>query len=318
MDTPHVGIVHGNRPWDSPVDAKNVLVDDRHQGHPIKDLVAGLPDSIANVSTKTVEAFLALPDEGALAVVLLPPIDIPSLVVSSQQKYLVWILQLHRQEIRNDFQTVHAPIHVVAQKQKVPGGETHAEPPDIVGKEMEIFQVPVNVPEYVTGTLQVNDAGFPFQDLPNLLAQLEQVRGKELVSQVLDVLVRTLEHFHDAHDDGMASVPIALRRWKRGHHPPGVKASVPAHAVPPCPNDAAPRFAAIDVLDVDGVGRHFVRSFVGVGVGFVVAVAVILLWRSPQLPLLLHRRLELIGKSFYMILQANNLLVPHRDLSLVL
>mmetsp|Transcript_18012 Transcript_18012/g.44827 ORF Transcript_18012/g.44827 Transcript_18012/m.44827 type:complete len:240 (-) Transcript_18012:967-1686(-) len=88
-----VRISHGNRAGNSAVDTKNILVDNRGQGQTIKDLVARLPEPVSNVIAESVSA---LPDKGSFAIVLLPSVDIACLVVSSEQKDLVRVLQLHR------------------------------------------------------------------------------------------------------------------------------------------------------------------------------------------------------------------------------
>ena len=201
-----------HRPRDATVYAKDVLVNDRRQGQAIKDSVASLPETVAQIVT---EAVAALKDEGSLSVVFLPPVHVAGFVVASEQKHLGGERLLHGQQVRTSFEAAEASVDVIAKEQKVSRRQTHAEAPDIVGKEMQIFQITVNIAKHVARALQKYHARFLFQQVFAMFAQFQQVFGKLLRVQVIHVLRGVLKHVENALNGGRDRVTLlALRRDK--------------------------------------------------------------------------------------------------------
>ena len=83
--------------------------------------------------------------------------------------------------------------------------------PNIVRKEVKIFQVAMDVPEYVTRRLQINGTGFSFENMSNLLAEFEQIFCKLFTVKIIDVCIRTLKHIKYSNGDGVISVPVPIR-----------------------------------------------------------------------------------------------------------
>ena len=179
------------------MDAKNVLVNNSRQRQAIKDGVAGLPNTVAQVVTEPVAA---LKDKGSLRVVLLPPVHVAGFVIAPEQEHFCGELLFHGEEVGDRFEAAEAAVNVIAEKQKVSRRQTHAEAPNIVGEEVQIFQIAVNVAKDVARTLQKDDTRFLFQQVFATFTQFQQVFGKLLRIQVIHVLRGMLEHVEDALD----------------------------------------------------------------------------------------------------------------------
>ena len=130
-----------------------------------------------------------------------PSIDIARLVVPPQQVHLVGQRELHNEQIRHALQTAHAAVDVVPQKDKVARRQRHAQPPNVVGEEVQILEVAVDVPEDVGRTLEEGDAGFGLQQRPDAGVELEDVLGELGAVEVRHVGGGLLEHLGDAVDD---------------------------------------------------------------------------------------------------------------------
>lgn len=126
--------------------AEDVVVQHRGQRQPVKHLVAPLPH-LAPVLVA--EALLALGQEALLAVVLLPAVRGPGLVVAPQQEHLVRVQQLQGQQPGHALQAGLAPVHVVAQEQEGARRQRHAQRPQRLREEREVLDVPVDVPDHV-------------------------------------------------------------------------------------------------------------------------------------------------------------------------
>eukprot|EP00520_Triparma_pacifica_P010307 CAMPEP_0118654956 /NCGR_PEP_ID=MMETSP0785-20121206/12665_1 /TAXON_ID=91992 /ORGANISM="Bolidomonas pacifica, Strain CCMP 1866" /LENGTH=219 /DNA_ID=CAMNT_0006547649 /DNA_START=215 /DNA_END=875 /DNA_ORIENTATION=- len=74
-------------PGYAPVDAENVLVDNRTQWDAVEHLVGLLPYPVPHLLP---ESLPALMDVGPLAIVLLPTVNVPSLVVPPEKEHFVW------------------------------------------------------------------------------------------------------------------------------------------------------------------------------------------------------------------------------------
>jgi hypothetical protein len=123
-----------------------------------------------------------------------PSIDIPRFMIAPQQEDFEGQLQLHRQQITDDFQAAHATIDVISQEQKVPGRQAHAESPQVVREEVQIFQIAMNVTEDVTRGLQEYDSWLLFQKELAFLAQCQKIQSKLFAVQVIDVSRGMLKH----------------------------------------------------------------------------------------------------------------------------
>mmetsp|Transcript_10086 Transcript_10086/g.28721 ORF Transcript_10086/g.28721 Transcript_10086/m.28721 type:complete len:451 (-) Transcript_10086:225-1577(-) len=255
--------IHRHGTGDPTVHAKDVLIHDAGQRESIEDLVARLPNSISDVIAKPIAALV---DEGAFGVVLLPAVDISRFVISAQQKDLIGELQLHRQKVRGDLQTGHSAIDVISQEQKVAGGEGHPQPPDVVGKEVQILKISMDIAEDVGRALQEDDARLPLQYVAHLLAELEEVLGELVAVQVVDVRGRALEHVEDADGQRVRGV-LALHRRQRRHDLLRADAGVAAHALSLGPQHRALATPASDLLDVHGMGRHLPALALGTAAG---------------------------------------------------
>ena len=131
----------------------------------------------------------------------LPPIDVPRLVVAPQQVHLVGQRELHTKEVGHALQAAHAAVDVVAQEDEVARRQRHAQPPDVVGEEVQVLQVAVDVAEDVGRTLEEGDARLGLEDGADAGVELEQVLCKLGAVQVRHVGGRVLEHLRDAVDD---------------------------------------------------------------------------------------------------------------------
>ena len=130
-----------------------------------------------------------------------PSIDIARLVVPPQQVHLVGQRELHNEQISHALQTAHAAVDVVPQKDKVARSQRHAQPPNVVGEEVQILEVAVDVPEDVGRTLEEGDAGFGLQQRTDAGVELEDVLGELGAVEVRHVGGGLLEHLGDAVDD---------------------------------------------------------------------------------------------------------------------
>mmetsp|Transcript_16939 Transcript_16939/g.27720 ORF Transcript_16939/g.27720 Transcript_16939/m.27720 type:complete len:207 (-) Transcript_16939:442-1062(-) len=115
--------LHGrirNRPRDAPMNAKDILIHHRCQRQPIKGLIGRFPHFIPNLFPKP---FSTLCNIRSCPIMFFPPIHIPRFMIATQQEHLMGQHQLHRQQVRHHLQTRHAPIDIISQKDKVPGGQ---------------------------------------------------------------------------------------------------------------------------------------------------------------------------------------------------
>lgn len=122
-------------------------------------------------------------------------------MIASQQVHLVGQRELHNEQIRHAFQTAHAPVDVVAQKDKVARRQRHPQPPNVVGEEVQVLEVAVDVAEDVGRTLEEGDAGLGLQQGTDAGVELEEVLGELGAVEVRHVGGGVLEHFGDAVDD---------------------------------------------------------------------------------------------------------------------
>jgi len=253
-----------HRPRDATVYAKDVLVNDRRQGQAIKDCVAGLPETVAQIVT---EAVAALKNKGSLSVVFLPPVHVAGFVVASEQKHLGGERLFHGQQVGDRFETTEASIDVITEKQKVSRRQTHAEAPDIVGEKMQIFQIAVNIAKHVAGALQKYHAWFLFQQVFAMFAQFQQVFGKLLRIQVIHVLRGVLKHVENALNGRRDRVTLlALRRHKIIQNTTRGNARGSPNAFALCRNGALVAMAGLHFAHVDRVRRQgIVASFLGRG-----------------------------------------------------
>jgi hypothetical protein len=80
------------------VDAEDVLVDDRRQGHAIERRIGELPDLVPQVVPEPVTALVY---ERPRAVVLLPAVHVAGLVIAPEEEDLLGEHELHREEVRH-------------------------------------------------------------------------------------------------------------------------------------------------------------------------------------------------------------------------
>ena len=128
------------------VDAEDVLVNDGREGDAVEDLVRLFPDSVADLLPEPTEAsegmrrvrlsmkhcfaraqplsspLPALVYVAPLPIVLLPSVNIPSLVVPPKQEHLVRQEELHGEKVGDDLEAGEAAVDVVAQEEEVAGG----------------------------------------------------------------------------------------------------------------------------------------------------------------------------------------------------
>ena len=109
--------------------------------------------------------------------------------------------ELHAKEVGHALQAAHAAVDVVAQEDEVARRQRHAEPPDVVGEEVQVLQVAVDVAEDVGRTLEEGDARLGLEDWADAGVELEQVLGELGAVEVGHVGGRVLEHLRDAVDD---------------------------------------------------------------------------------------------------------------------
>ena len=121
-------------------------------------------------------------------------------MIAPQQVHLVGQRELHNEQIRHAFQTAHAPVDVVAQKDKVARRQRHPQPPNVVGEEVQVLEVAVDVAEDVGRTLEEGDAGFGLQQRTDAGVELEEVLGELGAVEVRHVGGWLLEHLGDAVD----------------------------------------------------------------------------------------------------------------------
>jgi len=160
-----LGAFRLERAGDAAVHAKDLVVDGGGEGEAVEHLVAGLPDSATD---RVAEAAAALVPERAVSVVGLPPVHVAGLVVPAEEENLPRERQLEGQQVRRHLERVEPAVHVVAQKQKTPGRQVDSELPDVVGKKVQVFDVPVKVAKHVApgGRGVSGRSGFCFSALP--------------------------------------------------------------------------------------------------------------------------------------------------------
>lgn len=73
---------------------------------------------------------------------------------------------------------------------------------------MQIFQIAVNVPEDVGGTLEEDAARFVFQDGADFLVETVEVFGELVGFEVRDVIGGGGEHFGDSVEDGAGGISL--------------------------------------------------------------------------------------------------------------
>mmetsp|Transcript_30894 Transcript_30894/g.61926 ORF Transcript_30894/g.61926 Transcript_30894/m.61926 type:complete len:469 (+) Transcript_30894:213-1619(+) len=228
---PSIRIGIRNRPRDPPVNAENILIDHRRQGHAIERLVNLIPQLKSHSLAKPL---LTLINKTPRPVMLLPSVHIPRFVIPPQQKHLVRQRQLHGKQICHALETAHAPVDVISQKDEIPRRETHAQIPNVIGEEMQIFQIAVDVPENVGGTLEEDAARFVFQDGADFFVETVEVFGELVGFEVGDVIGGGGEHVGDSAEDGAGGISleesvVGVRMARRRRRRRGAV----AHAHPP-------------------------------------------------------------------------------------
>lgn len=152
------------------MDTKYVLINHGRNRQCIKRVIHMMPQQTPLVISKSL---FALGQKRTLSIILFPSIHGPRLVISTEHHHFVWMQHLNMdmqvfhhvwcldvlwyllcKQIGNALQRGQPPIHVIAQKQKLTGRDSHTESPEIFGKELEIAQIPMNVPNHIDGTLQ--------------------------------------------------------------------------------------------------------------------------------------------------------------------
>ena len=129
-----------------------------------------------------------------------PSVDIARLVVPPQQVHLVGQRELHNEQICHALQAAHAAVDVVPQKDEVARRQRHAQPPNVVGEEVQVLEVAVDVAEDVGRTLEEGDARLGLQQRTDAGVELEDVLGELGAVEVRHVGGWLLKHLGDAVD----------------------------------------------------------------------------------------------------------------------
>ena len=90
----------------------SLVADYRSERQPLEKIIHLLEDTVwlINVLTKTLSTFLAKSEIS---------VDFPVFVITSQHKYLLWVLQLERQQQAQHFKTLSAAINIIAQEKVI-------------------------------------------------------------------------------------------------------------------------------------------------------------------------------------------------------
>mmetsp|Transcript_18594 Transcript_18594/g.27643 ORF Transcript_18594/g.27643 Transcript_18594/m.27643 type:complete len:209 (+) Transcript_18594:768-1394(+) len=116
--------------------------------------------------------------------------------------------QFHSEKVGYTFETTHATIDVVTEEYKVASCESHSKSPNIVAKEMQIFEVAMDVAKYVCWALQEGYSRFTFQHLLDFVVEFDEIFCKLFSIQVIEMTGWIFEHVYNPLRERMRRILI--------------------------------------------------------------------------------------------------------------